>query len=169
MLSVNEINLLQGQNEGLRKQNGELQKNVDYWRKLYQETQQKCNNLLDINESVLEESSELLKERDDLKAQIKKYAKINEQETKDYAELKKENKLFALEAKKLVAQYSAKLEWQRKILQEIKGIATECMNKDTCYDCEYYDDCYIEDAEIPTYDICKLLIQKITKAESEVE
>ena len=52
-------------------------------------------------------------------------------------------------------------------LQEIKAIAKRCMNKDTCYDCEYYNDCYIEDAEIPTYDICKLVIQLITKAEEE--
>lgn len=55
----------------------------------------------------------------------------------------------------------------RIILQEIKAIAENCMTKDICYECKYTDDCYIEDAEIPTYDICKLLIQKITKAEEE--
>lgn len=33
---------------------------------------------------------------------------------------KEENKKFTLEAKKIVAQYSAKLEWQRKILQKVK-------------------------------------------------
>lgn len=52
-------------------------------------------------------------------------------------------------------------------LQEIKEIAEICMNKDGCYECKYCDDCYIEDAEFPTYDICKLLIQKINKTEEE--
>lgn len=49
MLSINDISLLKSQNEGLKKQNKELQE------------------------------------------EIKKYAAINEQETKDYAELKAEN------------------------------------------------------------------------------
>ena len=31
----------------------------------------------------------------------------------------------------------------KQTLQEIKEIAEQCMNKDTCYDCKYYDDCYI--------------------------
>ena len=52
-------------------------------------------------------------------------------------------------------------------LQEIKEIAETCMSKDGCFECKYSDDCWIEDAEFPTYDICKLLIQKITKAEEE--
>ena len=56
---------------------------------------------------------------------------------------------------------------QKEKKQEIKEIAESCMNKDECLECEYSDDCYIEDAEIPTYDICKLLIQKIAKAEEE--
>ena len=66
-----------------------------------------------------------------------------------------------------IAELKAENDKLNKILQEIKAIAEQCMNKDTCYDCEYFDDCYIEDAEIPTYDICKLLIQKITKAEEK--
>lgn len=55
----------------------------------------------------------------------------------------------------------------RQTLQEIKEIAETCMSKDACFECKYSDNCYIEDAEIPTYDICKLLIQKITKAEKK--
>ena len=54
-----------------------------------------------------------------------------------------------------------------QVLQEIKEIAEQCMNKDICYACKYVDDCYIEDTEIPTYDICKLIIQKINKMEKE--
>lgn len=131
MLSVNEINLLEAQNKELKEQKGELQKNVDYWRNLYQETQQKCNNLLDINESIIEESSELLKERDDLKARIKKYVKINEQKTKDYAELKAKNERLKEECEMYKTFYRAKHDdikglflKYRTCLQEIKGIAT---------------------------------------------
>lgn len=36
MLSVKEINLLQAQNEGYRKQNESLQKENDHWQQLYQ-------------------------------------------------------------------------------------------------------------------------------------
>ena len=60
-----------------------------------------------------------------------------------------------------------KLEEYKQTLQEIKAIAETCISKDACFECKYSDDCHIEDAEIPTYDICKLLIQKITKAEEE--
>lgn len=56
-------------------------------------------------------------------AVLQAYKDVNEDFKKAWEELKEENKKFTLEAKKLVAQYSAKLEWQRKILQEIKGIA----------------------------------------------
>lgn len=46
-------------------------------------------------------------------------------------ELKEEQRLFTLEAKKLVAQYSAKLEWYKQTLQEIKAIAEYLMTSDT--------------------------------------
>ena len=58
------------------------------------------------------------------------------------------SKIFTLEAKKLVAQYSAKLEWQRKILQEIKEIAEK----------ELY---------LKQNNGIKQILQKITKAEEE--
>ena len=99
MLNVNEINLLQAQNEGLKKQNKELQE------------------------------------------EIKKYAAINEQETKDYAELKAENDRLKEEILKfrwdnpyfdlynnVVNQrdiWEQKSEQYKSCLQEIKAIAEE--------------------------------------------
>ena len=96
----------------------------------------------------------------------------NENAVRDKYIQKLENKMSDLQCKfyencKEVVDAQKQIDKYRQTLQEIKAIAEQCMNKDTCYDCEYFDDCYIEDAEIPTYDICKLLIQKITKAESE--
>ena len=51
----------------------------------------------------------------------------------------------------------------KQTLQEIKEIAEICMSKDGCFECKYSNDCHIEDAEFPTYDICKLIIQKISE------
>ena len=53
----------------------------------------------------------------------------------------------------------------RKILKEIKDIATYCMKQDICTTCDNSDRCYIEDEEIPAYDVCKLIIQKISEVD----
>ena len=83
-----------------------------------------------------------------IKAGTCKNVNIFLQQSRKIAELKEENKIFTLEAKKLVAQYSAKLEWQRKILQEIKEIAEK----------ELY---------LKQNNGIKQILQKITKAEEE--
>ena len=53
----------------------------------------------------------------------------------------------------------------RQCLTEIKEIAEHCMQQEVCFACDYYDNCYIEDEEIPTYDVCKLILQKISECE----
>ena len=57
----------------------------------------------------------------------------------------------------------------RNCLTEIKEIAEHCINKDICTFCDYSDKCYIEDEEIPTYDVCKLVLQKISECEGSDE
>ena len=52
-----------------------------------------------------------------------------------------------------------------KTLTEIKEIAETCINKDICTFCDYSEKCHIEDEEIPTYDVCKLILQKISEVE----
>ena len=52
-----------------------------------------------------------------------------------------------------------------KTLTEIKEIATHCMKQDICTTCDNSDKCHIEDEEIPTYDVCKLILQKISECE----
>lgn len=89
---------------------------------------------------------------------------------KDKAKLEQENALLKAYKDKYYQQTlddEIQINELHQTLQKIKAIAEQCMNKDACFECKYSDDCYIEDAEIPTYDICKLLIQKITKAEEE--
>ncbi len=54
-----------------------------------------------------------------------------------------------------------------QILTDIKEIATHCMKQDICTTCNNSDKCHIEDEEIPTYDVCKLILQKINEVEDE--
>jgi hypothetical protein len=55
----------------------------------------------------------------------------------------------------------------KKTLTEIKEIAENCKshNADGCYECKYFDDCEVEGEEIPTRDVCKLILQKVSECE----
>ena len=54
----------------------------------------------------------------------------------------------------------------RETLTEIKEIAEHCIKQDICTTCDNSDKCHIEDEEIPTYDVCKLILQKISEVEN---
>ena len=56
----------------------------------------------------------------------------------------------------------------KQTLTEIKEIAETCQghNVGGCYDCKYFDNCEVEDEEIPTRDVCKLILQKISEVEN---
>ena len=51
----------------------------------------------------------------------------------------------------------------KQTLTEIKDIAEHCIKQDICTTCDNSDKCHIEDEEIPTYDVCKLILQKISE------
>ena len=53
-----------------------------------------------------------------------------------------------------------------KALEEMREIVKTCINneQDGCYGCKYFDKCDIEDAEIPTRDVCKPIIGIIDEA-----
>lgn len=46
-------------------------------------------------------------------------------------------------------------------LIKLREITEECMQQDICATCDNSDKCHIEDEEIPTYDVCKIILQKI--------
>ena len=46
-------------------------------------------------------------------------------------------------------------------LIKLREIAEECMQQDICATCDNSDKCHIEDEEIPTYDVCRIILQKI--------
>ena len=54
-------------------------------------------------------------------------------------------------------------------IEEIKEIAEHCIKQDICTTCDNSDKCHIEDEGIPTYDVCKLILQKISECEGNDE
>ena len=50
-----------------------------------------------------------------------------------------------------------------KTLTELGTILTHCMQQDICTTCDYSEECNLGDEEIPTYDICKFLLNKINQ------
>ena len=161
-----DIKFLESQNKGLKAQNIELQQEIN---ELKAENKQ-LNDIIDSYQPRLEELKELKAENETLKITREKLLGdlcITEESLKDYEEHYKRSEQQKEKYYQQTLDNEIQINELFQILQEIKTIAKQCMNKDTCYDCEYCDDCYIEDVEIPTYDICKLLVQKITKAEGE--
>lgn len=164
MLSVDDINEMQ---KTINRQNRiitVLKRIVKQWVKEYNI----LDDIIDMYKMSENEANEIIAE---LKAKIKKYAAINEQETKDYAELKAENEQLKALCDTYKTCYQAKhsdikclLPKYRTTLQEIKEIAETCMAQDLCTFCKYSDDCLISCTD---YDNNKLILQKI--AECEVE
>ena len=90
--------------------------------------------------------------------------------TNELEKLKAENKIFKEtldELFKVQYQLADNNKKLRQCLTEIKNIAEtcKCHNIDGCYTCKYFDDCQVEDAEIPTRDVCKVILQKISECE----
>ena len=95
-----------------------------------------------------------------------------EQECEELKELVKKQKDVLIHKTILADEYeSAYLFENTKVaklkysLNEIKEIAVHCMKQDICTTCDNSDKCHIEDEEIPTYDVCKLILQKISEVE----
>lgn len=103
-------------------------------------------------------------ECEELKKQVKKYGEINEQETKDYAELKAENDLFR-------TCHDNEQEKRRKYEQtliEIKEIAEEVYNDcDNCYrDVDTNSDIDCIDCTLGgKAKLAKQILQKISESE----
>lgn len=126
--------------------------------------------------------TELKAKNAELEAKIKKYAAINEQETKDYAELEHTLKLQEQENVRLREKFNnlistpiyencnLLLEQKRRLekcLQEIKEIAEKLMADNLCNNCDGIGlDANCQDTGCPYYQMDAIL-QKITKAEEE--
>lgn len=148
---------------------------IEYRDKLEKKVKELAQSVVRLQVS-LDFADNTIKKKDREIAELEAYKDVNEDFKTAWEDLKAENERL----KEKLATYGATgvcevcSDKANKLadkylgcLQEIKEIAKTCISKDACFECKYSDDCYIDDAEIPTYDICKLLIQLITKAESE--
>ena len=67
------------------------------------------------------------------------------------------------EKKNLAYEIACKNEKLKQTLTELGTILTHCMQQDICTTCDYSEECNLGDEEIPTYDICKFLLNKINQ------
>ena len=102
-------------------------------------------------------------EKEFYEQQLEAYKMEAEEGKEINAELKSDNKYL----NDLLNQALKDYEKAVQTLTEIKEIAEvcQCHNVDGCYECKHFDYCDIEDAEIPTRDVCKLILQKISEVE----
>lgn len=118
--------------------------------KLEQECERLRFPMPDTNYAIL--TKEEFEQLDKLKGLIKKYEECNkylvEENGKTYTRL--EYKLL-------------------RTLIEIKEIAKQCFGKEFCTSCKYCEQCYVENGKISTYDVCKIILQKIRECEVENE
>lgn len=93
-----------------------------------------------------------------------RYEKQQLDQLKAELEVEKNWHKTADEISKANSEYTAKL---KQTLADIKEIAEHCIKQDICTTCDNSDKCHIEDEETPTYDVCKLILQKISEVEDE--
>lgn len=85
-------------------------------------------HLEDLYDSALRELEETREENERLKALCEKYGKINEQETKDYAELKQENERYKSALEEITSKILNQIAWEGGLSyldQEIINIINE--------------------------------------------
>ena len=94
----------------------------------------------------------------------KKY-KAKEQECEELKRQHQGDKGLITSTGKMNYQLLQEYDKLKNCLTEIKEIAEHCIKQDICTTCDNSDKCHIEDEEIPTYDVCKLILQKISECE----
>ena len=75
-----------------------------------------------------------------------------------YANIAMKNKY-----RKEVNKQRESIERFKTFLNELKELLNHCSKQDICTTCDYSEECNLGDEEIPTYDICKFLLNKINQ------
>ena len=120
---------------------------------------------------------QLKRKEQELQEAMDNYVQLDLQRVKEYNELvdlykakdqeceELQNKFLELNGKSY--SNSLELDQLKQTLTKIKEIAEHCIKQDICTTCDYSEKCHIEDEEISTYDVCKLILQKISECEAE--
>ena len=128
--------------------------------------EQECDVLRKLAETHLAETINMQRELDQLTEELAISIQENEEGREINAELKADNEHLS-EKEKEARHYLEEAYKFKQALTEIKEIAEHCVKQDICTTCDNSDKCHIEDEEIPTYDVCKLILQKIKEVIDE--
>ena len=147
----------------LKEENKELHSLIDLIKTDLMKSDMENDDLIVQNDKLEEENEKLEKEIKDLedlaKFKTKAIRELQQQiDTKEQRHTKKIN---------VASEIQRKLHKARQVLSDIKDITEHCIKQDICTICDNSDKCYIEDEEIPTYDVCKLILQKIKEVINE--
>ena len=124
--------------------------------------EQECERLKHDNDY---EVGALEKTVDNLKAECERWRNCSDGWMSKYEQ---EAKLREFISEQL-NQLKAENEKYKQALTEIKEVIEicKCHNADGCYECKYFDDCEVEGEEIPTRDVSKLILRKISEVEND--
>ena len=131
-------------------------------RQLFEERNRAENRIVELNKSIQDKEQECDMWKNltvDNGAVALKYQQQLDQLKAENDELKgirDRNFLHALEEQE-------KANKLKQTLTELGTILTHCMQQDICTTCDYSEECNLGDEEIPTYDICKFLLNKINQ------
>lgn len=163
----------------LKHKDQELQEAMDNYVQLDLQRVKEYNELVDLYKAKEQECEELNAENISLRDRVSKLERAILRRNEQLDQLKVENEALKKTimykcpqcGEEYLSPIGASLYEEnnklKQILTEIKEIAKHCIKQDICTTCDYSDKCHIEDEEIPTYDVCKLILQKIREVNNE--
>lgn len=133
-----------------------LKEERDTWHYQWKKQYEICESLSDDIDKLCGQLDQLKAENEDLKQFLSEEPLAIQALQSAYSDYKKRSEVFF----EMIGE-------NKQTLTEIKEITEHCMKQDICTICDYSDKCHIEDEGIPTYDVCKLILQKINEVEND--
>lgn len=154
-----------------------LQAKEEECKKLKEEVNRKYSvsgfNVVFMNEHIHELQDQVLELTETIKKQNGEYDKLRQSYEhtsnslhcfiKKGSELRYANIAMKNKYRKEVNKQRESIERFKTFLNELKELLNHCSKQDICTTCDYSEECNLGDEEIPTYDICKFLLNKINQ------
>lgn len=130
-------------------------------------------NVIFMKEHIHELQDQVLELTETIKKQNGEYDKLRQSYEhtsnslhcfiKKGSELRYANIAMKNKYRKEVNKQRESIERFKTFLNELKELLNHCSKQDICTTCDYSEECNLGDEEIPTYDICKFLLNKINQ------
>lgn len=130
-------------------------------------------NVIFMNEHIHELQDQVLELTETIKKQNGEYDKLRQSYEhtsnslhcfiKKSSELRYSNIAMKNKYRKELTKQRESLERFKSFLNELKELVIHCSKQDICTTCDYSEECNLGDEEIPTYDICKFILNKINQ------